>query len=386
MGRKFPTGVTPQKSSIQIWFIWREYSKSKDGRIWETLKLTPTAANIARASRIREEIQSKINLGVMDGREYHKYFPRSKKLAWLGIPNSTNPTFYELAQQWLNSVEVSDATAREYKKALECYWIPQWYDVHFRSIRYSMIKQAISEMKFPSAKTRNNALIPLRGMYRMALEDEIIDTNPMLKIPNLRHQKTPPDPYTTKERDVLLSDLRKNEHIVFWAYFQLAFFAGLRNPSELLGLWWPKVNFVTESVRIDRKLSRGKFVDVTKTAEVRDVRLCNNAMAALKAIKAHSYLSGEQVFCLPEGQIAIAEKWFRHAWDRAHKRTGIRRREMRQTRHTCASQWLMEGLRERFCARQLGHSPVMFATIYSKWINEQGDDAEMAKLNKAREG
>jgi hypothetical protein len=40
----------------------------------------------------------------------------------------------------------------------------------------------------------------------------------------------------------------------------------------------------------------------------------------------------------------------------------------------------MEGLRERFCARQLGQSPTMFATIYSKWINEQGDDAEMAKL------
>lgn len=322
----------------------------------------------------------------MDGREYHKYFPRSKKLGWLGIPNSENPTFFEMSQQWLNSVEVSDATAREYKKALECYWIPIWYDVHLRSIRFSMIKQAIADMKFPSAKTRNNALIPLRGVYAMALEDEIIQTNPMVKVPNLKHQTPPPDPYTIKERDVLLADLRKNEHIVFWAYFQLAFYAGLRNPSELLGLTWAKVNFVTNSVRVERKLSRGKFVEVTKNSEVRDVRLCANSMAALKAVKAHSYLQGGQIFCLTDGSTAIAEKWFRHAWDRSHKRTGIRRKEMRQTRHTCASQWLMEGLRERFCARQLGHSPVMFSTIYSKWINEQGDDAEMAKLSKGLEG
>ena len=44
---------------------------------------------------------------------------------------------------------------------------------------------------------------------------------------------------------------------------------------------------------------------------------------------------------------------------------------------------LMSGVNINFVASQLGHSPIMTATVYSKWITGEADKAEMAKLNTA---
>jgi integrase len=44
---------------------------------------------------------------------------------------------------------------------------------------------------------------------------------------------------------------------------------------------------------------------------------------------------------------------------------------------------LMSNVNINFVASQLGHSPIMTATVYAKWITEEADKAEMAKLNTA---
>jgi hypothetical protein len=41
---------------------------------------------------------------------------------------------------------------------------------------------------------------------------------------------------------------------------------------------------------------------------------------------------------------------------------------------------LMAGTNIYFVANQLGHSPLMTATVYAKWISGDADKAELAKL------
>jgi integrase len=124
---------------------------------------------------------------------------------------------------------------------------------------------------------------------------------------------------------------------------------------------------------------------VTKTNVARTVRLNSVALAALAAQKAHTYLKGEEVFQDPRhGQAWATEASFRKVfWIRLLKGLGIRYRRPYQCRHTYATALLMAGRTPAWCAKQLGHSVEVFLRTYSKWIEGDADDREMAELEKS---
>jgi integrase len=62
------------------------------------------------------------------------------------------------------------------------------------------------------------------------------------------------------------------------------------------------------------------------------------------------------------------------------KRLGLRRRDMYQTRHTCASLALMAGVHPTKLAAILGDHARLIYETYAKWIEEDYDPATMAKL------
>lgn len=62
------------------------------------------------------------------------------------------------------------------------------------------------------------------------------------------------------------------------------------------------------------------------------------------------------------------------------KRTGLRHRRPYDMRHTYATIGLMSGAKPAFLAKQLGHSLMMFFTVYANWISSTDDDREMDKI------
>lgn len=374
MGAELPAGIRPRKKDIQIWFIW------EGKRRFERLPWPPTPKNVERAGSLRAEIVQRIRYRSFTWEDYRSHFPHS-----LHLPELEFPLFQALAQDFLDGVEVSAATRNEYRKALQRYWMPTFALRTIDSIKTSDVRKAIKDIDFPSNKTRNNALIPLRGLFDLAVEDEIIGANPAARIKNLKHQKPLPDPFTADERDEILNHLREHEASVYWTYFGLAFHGGLRNPSELTALTWPSVDLRSNSLRVERKNSRGTIVDETKTGVIRDVTLPEAAKPYLKEARRLSYLKFDYLFINPTTEARfVTGKALNAVWNRTLKKLGIRHRDMRQTRHTCATQWLMAGMNPQFVAKQLGHSVTMTLTVYSKWIDQQGDQAEIAKANPAK--
>lgn len=372
MGRELPKGVRPRKADIQIWFMWN------GRRYFEALPWAPAQANIERAGDLRAEIAQRIRYRAFTWEDYRQHFPGSPNL-----PEAKVPLFQEMAQLFLDGVEVSKATRSEYRKALNRYWMPTFALKQIDQIRTSEVRAAIKEVDFPSNKTRNNALIPLRGVFELAMEDELIPANPAAKVKNLKHQKPVPDPFSADERDAILEHIRQHENPVYWVYFGLAFHAGLRNPSELTALMWPSVDLRSLRLRVERKNSRGTVEDETKTGVIRDVILPESASTFIQEAKRLTYLQHKWVFINPTtGDRFITGKALNAAWRRTLKKLGIRHRDMRQTRHTCATQWLMAGMNPYFVAKQLGHSVTMTLTVYSKWLDQQGDQAEIAKANQ----
>lgn len=311
---------------------------------------------------------------MFDSKEYLRLFPNTTNV----FKAREGRTFGELAQRWLDLVEVSEATRNEYKKNLNRYWMPKLAARDVSDIKRSEIRQIISECGFPSAKTRNNALTPCRGVFALAVDDEMCATNPLDGIKNTRHQKEPPDPFSAAERDTILKVIKENEHPIWHAYFTLAFYAGLRSPSEITGLLWDSVDLKAGYVRVERKMALAKIVDQTKTATIRDVMLPAEALAALKSMKPHTYLKNDHVFVHPEtGEPLRYQKPINRVWRKVMKKSEIRYREPYNCRHTCATQWIMAGANPVFVAKQLGHSVQMTLTVYSRWINAQGDADQM---------
>ena len=156
--------------------------------MWESLPLPVTAKNIERASRLRSEIVTRIAFDNFTLDDYRSYFPHSIRVKHLERADF----FGVLAQQWLDGVEVSPNSRDEYRKALNRYWMPQFAGRQIGTITYSELRMAVNQIPWANAKTRNNALIPQRGVFDLAFEDEIIDRNPAAKLKNRKHQRPPP--------------------------------------------------------------------------------------------------------------------------------------------------------------------------------------------------
>ncbi len=373
MGRgttlRFP-GVQARESSIRIWFMW------KGARKWETLKMPPTPANLKQASKMREEIQTRIAIGAFD---YIEFFPDSQT-AKDQEQKESGPTFREMAQKWLaaNS-HLAASTLYDYNKRLTLHIYPIIGDVPIKKIVYSDLAALLGGIEWKSMKSRNNTATVIRQPFETAFLDGIIDINPAARIRNQKSQKDPPDPFSLDEVNIAVDELRQSsEH--YANYFEFAFFTGLRT-SELLALTWDDVDFVNAFVRVSKAKVLGE-IKGTKTASVRDVELNSRAMAALKRQKTHTYLSGGTVFTNPNTGDSISNDYVVSLpWKRALKSAGLRYRNPYQTRHTFATLNLMAGANPMWVSRQMGHTSMkMLLEVYSRWIDQADRSREKNKL------
>lgn len=294
--------------------------------------------------------------------------------------------FAAVAQSWLDQVTVSHATRYEYKKALICHWMPLLAHREIGLIKYKDLRDIVSGINWPSAKTRNNALIPLRGVFKLAYHDELIDADPSARLTNLKHQKPPIDPFSRDEAELIIADMYERYtglEAIYPAFFELAFFTGMRT-SELLGLQWSDVDFRKGFIRVSKAQSKGQMNLTTKTHRVRDVTLNDRSRHALKVAQAITFLAGGRIFKSPRtGKPWATERGPRKMFVPTLKRLGIRHRPAYNTRHTYATMMLMAGVNLGFAANQMGHSVTMMTTTYAKWIHGEENKKEMAKLDVA---
>lgn len=369
-----PPGIEVRGDRIRICFSW------EGQRYREPYPFPASPENIKRAGRLQGEIKQRIKMGVFTLEDLRTYFPGSARI---GAGPST--LFGIIAQDWLDSVQVSQNTRDEYVKSLNRYWIPALASRPINAIRYSELRTLVNNIEWSSAKTRNNNLIPLRGVFAMAYADELIDRNPADRLKNQIHQKEPPDPFSREEADTIIAHLYTADgwDKIHAAYFEFAFYSGMRT-SEMLALTWDDVDFRKGYVRVAKARSKGRMNDRTKTAVVRDVLLNDRSRHALQVAKELTFLAGGAVF--RSGRYHAQEEYKtekaqRAVFTRALKKLGMRHRKAYNTRHTYATMLLMAGANPAFVASQLGHSVTMTLTVYSKWIQGEADQRELDKLD-----
>lgn len=374
--KTLPTGVTDRNGTIRIWWMWHKK------RHWQTLEKIPaTERGYAAASVIRNRLAEQAKWGTLTDDIVNE-------LCGNDDAPKTTPTFLDYARLYLKQADVSKATLREYAKSLDRYWIPHWYQREIHTITAKDVRTLVAETDWASDKTRNNNLIPLRGVFDIALDDDVISTNPVEKIKNTKHQSPPPDPFSRAEMEQLLTWLYEKYHKeapVYWLYFEIAFWTGMRT-GELLALTWDDIDFDAGLIKVSKVVSNGEVVNRTKTAEYREVFFNPRSEDAIKRLKIAWQGASNRLFMSPRyiNSPWQTDKTPRRALTEAMKATKIRHRATYTTRHTFITNCLTDGLNIYFVAKQTGHSVRTLETRYARWIDVSKARSEIAKLTTAK--
>jgi integrase len=231
-----------------------------------------------------------------------------------------------------------------------------------------------------SNKRIANLLSPLRVALQEAVDDELIEANPLYGWSFRRREKPKQgddvDPFSTEEQNAIMRALTgQGRNLV-----QFAFWTGLRT-SELVALEWDDIDWHRDTVRVSRACTQAATeAESPKTrSSMRDVKLLPLALAALQAQREHStFHDSGRIFLNPR----TSEPWTgdqpirRTLWGHALRRAGVRYRRPYQTRHTYASMMLSAGESPLWVAQQMGHADwTMIARVYGRWIPDADPEA-----------
>lgn len=358
----------PNSEAIRIRFMYRGMECR------ETLKLAHTKANIKYAERLRGEILNAIERGAFD---YAKTFPGSRNLAKLGA-QPIQMTIGALidAQLAIGGRSLEASTLAAYKSSHKAHLEPQWGNTPVKELTPKMLRDWILTLT-SKARSIRQMLIPLRGALDQAVDDGMIEFNPLdkIKLAKLLEREAKSvefvaDPFSAAEIAAILMACDGQERNVW----QFAFATGLR-PSEYIALKWGSVDWLTGGVMVERARVVSSTKDRTKTpAGRRLVDLRTGAHDALMAQKRYTALAGELVFHDPDyGKGWEGTHRLRCRWQSILRRAGVRYRNPYQTRHTFASTLLSSGENPLYVAKQMGHKNTQMITdTYGKWIEQEG--------------
>ena len=329
------------------------------------------------AINLKAEIENAIERQTF---RYTDYFPNSRRARLFGHAVST-VTIKELLEEWLKDVERTHphSTYRCYKKSCNAHLIPEFGSTRARELTPQQIREWIRG-RTGTLKSIRNDLTPLRAVLDCALNDDIIDRNPLdkIKVSKLVSRKQAKtdylvDPFTDDEIKTVLATAREYDPRIF-NLLQFAFYSGLRT-SELFGLKWGDIDWRNKTIRVQRAVVERKLKETKTKAGTRDVILLPSALNALKDQKQYSFVGGDFVFVRPKERGSFVDyEHLERPWKYILKRAKVRYRNPYQTRHTYASQLLSGGENPLFVAQQMGHKTTeMIMRHYGRWV-EQADE------------
>ena len=331
------------------------------------------------AINLKAEIESTIARQTFDYQAYFPDSPRAKRFS----ATADNVTIRTLIEEWLADIERTHphSTFRCYRKSCRAHLLPQFGDIEARDLTPQRIRQWI-RTRDCTLKSIRNDLTPLRAVLDQALNDDLIDINPLdkIKVSKLVNRNTASSnytvsPFTAQEIDAILKVAHDYEPGIH-NLLQFAFYTGLRT-SELFGLQWRDIDWQQGEFTVQRAVVERKMKETKTPSSNRTVILLPQAMAALKRQKPLSFIGGNFVFIRPHKKGPYFDyEQLERPWKLILKRAGVNYRNPYQTRHTYASQLLSGGENPLFVAQQMGHKTTeMIMRNYGRWV-EQGDNTQ----------
>lgn len=276
-------------------------------------------------------------------------------------------TVLQASVQWLEAARLTvvrtrsgfpykPSAIRTYEWALNRYVLPELGHLRLSAVTKSRVQGLVDDLVRSGLAPGSvrNAVLPLRTLYRYAIEREIVASNPTLKLSlpadrNRRERAACPT-----EVQALLSAL-PDGHQPLWA---TAMYSGLRR-GELQALRWPAVDLDAGIIEVQASWDAIEGPVAPKSDSGR--RRVPIASALRSILVAHRLRQpGDAtgfVFASATGRTfdpSNVRRTARRSWERA----GLNAVGFHQCRHTFASLMIDAGVNAKALSTYLGHSSI----------------------------
>ncbi|MFC1515624.1 tyrosine-type recombinase/integrase [Thermodesulfobacteriota bacterium] len=218
----------------------------------------------------------------------------------------------------------------------------------------------------------------LSGVFNLALDYEIVQTNPAQKLGKgflqAENNKEDINPLTQEELKLLLSTVKKHFPAHHTLFLLLAR-TGMRI-GEALALKWGDLDFNGRFVEVRRSYVRGR-ISTPKNKKGRRVDMSLQLAESLKTHELASKKKGlalglgdmpEYVFTNQVGKLMDQGGWRKRVFKKAVKKAKLRAIRIHDLRHTYATLRISKGDNVADVSNQLGHHSVKFTwDVYYHW-------------------
>lgn len=344
------TGVRPKSGGIELRWDFQGQQHSK------FINQPPTKTNLESASRQRKKLIELCRLG-----------------GYCETPELSQ-TVLDVAQDMLKhkSKELKQSTLDNYLSILNRYW-SALFVLMIDQVTLKDLRNLDRKTKWKKAKTRNNAISALKQVFSYAMDEDIIDVDPSVKLKPIKTQKPPIDSFTIEEREAIIEALHDNYKIFYLFMFDV----GMRT-GEVQGLKWMDIK--GEYGVVERSIYRGT-VTTTKTHQARRVLLSPRLIKALKSIQGNRFKS-EWIFT-PKGSDKpyATDRSITQVFKRACEMSEVRYRRPYFARHTYATQALLAGVNPVTVAKQIGDRLETMQKNYADVMAQHNDREELKKAH-----
>ena len=271
-------------------------------------------------------------------------------------------------------------------------YFEQWYDKQIPSINQFLVgtwrTKKLKEGLKPA--TLNSAIGRLKAVFSKAVEDDIIEKSPLLKLKPLKNDSDPIVRYLTPEEDVRLKQallardqkskdrrashnkwlternlplVPDNSNDTYGDYLHpmvmLALHTGMRR-GELFKLEWQQVNLMTRTVTVTAANA--------KSRKLRHIPMNKSALIALTEWQKQTTSTG-LVFPNPKTGRALTD--IKKSWRNLLKAAKVEGFRFHDCRHTFASRLVMGGVDLYTVKELMGHSSIEMTGKYAHLAPEK---------------
>jgi integrase len=277
-------------------------------------------------------------------------------------------TLAEAAERWLSEARAGvvrtrsgdcykPSALRSYEQALRARILPRCGSKRLSALSRPMLQQLVDELvgEGCAASTVRNAVLPLRAIYRRALQRDELTSNPTLKLalPAVRQRRE--RVARPAEAEALLAALPADQRAL-WA---TALYTGLRR-GELQALQWQNVDLERGLVSVEHSWDRcAGLIEPKSRSGARRVPIPATLRRQLLAHHLrHGRPASGWVFPAAEESRPFDSAWATTKARRAWQPAGLAAIGLHQCRHSYAAYAIAAGINPKALSSYMGHSSI----------------------------
>ena len=195
-----------------------------------------------------------------------------------GMPTSTNTTFKEAAESWLESYKktVKESSYSRTKIIFNKHIYPKFGNIKLSKINTAYCQKVVNDWSEKGTSKQYPLFINyMNKVFKYAINIGLTSDNPTLNLlipkPQIKTEKKL-KLYTKEQLELFLNEVSQEQNLYFknrdYTLFRLLAFSGCRI-GEILALTWDNINFKTNEMAIKKTVARSDKYYISETPKTK---------------------------------------------------------------------------------------------------------------------